>query len=206
MRRILYSILHFSLRLLFRVLFQMKIEGEEYVPRDEAIIILANHTSYIDPVVMGVAAPQELNYMAKKELFSNILFRWLIVSFKAFPLRRGTIDRASLDRALDILARKEPLLMFPEGTRNEGDAILPAKAGVGMIIYKSRAKAVPALIKGADTILPRNSKFIHFRSLKVRFGRPLELEKFFQMSECRQTYELIAQQVTSRLRSLFGEN
>ena len=202
LRRVLYSILHFFLRLSFRILFQMEIIGEEYVPRDEAVIIVTNHTSYIDPVVMGIAAPQELNYIAKKELFRNVLFRWLIMSFRAFPLRRGIVDRYTLNRALALLTRKEPLLIFPGGTRSEAEAILPTKPGVGMIIYKSKVKAVPALMSGTNNILPRNAKFIHFHKLKVSFGKPLELDKFFQMPECKQTYELIAQEITSNLKAL----
>lgn len=201
-RRILYSILHFFVRLSFRVLFQLEIKGEEYVPRDESVVILANHTSYIDPVVMGVATPQELNYMAKKELFKNILFRWLITTFRAFPLRRGTIDRESMSRALNILAQKEPLLIFAQGTRSAEGEVLPTKPGVGMIIYKSKAKAVPAIIRGSSKILPRNAKFIHIHKLRVHFGRPFEIERFFQMPECKETYELIADEVTKGLIKL----
>jgi len=202
-RRVLYSIFLFFVRLFFRIMFRMEIKGEECVPRDESVVIVANHTSYIDPVVIGVASPQGLNYMAKKELFENILFRRLITLFKAFPLNRGAIDRRSLNMAFEILARKEPLLIFPAGTRNDrDDIILPAKAGIGMIIYKSKARVVPALIKGANNVLPRHAKFIHFRKLKVCFGKPLDLEKFFHMPERRETYELIAQEVTSNLKSL----
>jgi len=201
-RQVLYAILHFFVRLCFRVLFRMRIVGEEYIPRNEPVIIVANHTSNIDPVVMGVAAPQELNYMAKEELFRNTIFRWLIVAFRAFPVHRGTVDRKAISKALEILSRCQPLLFFPEGTRGDGKNIRDAKPGTGLIIYKARAKVVPALIKGAEKIMPRNAKFIRFHKLEVYFGKPLDLEKFYEMADCRGTYELIATEITRSLRKL----
>ena len=202
-RRALFVVILFFIKPLVMMLFTMKVIGREHVPNDEAAILLSNHISNFDPVAVGIGvAPDELRYLAKEELFKNILFRWLIIFFGAFPIRRGSIDRGSLKITFDILSQKKQLLTFPEGTRGDGITINPAKPGIGMILYQSRVKAIPVFIKGSNNVLPRKAKFLYFRHLEVRYGEPLSLEKYFEMPAERKTYDLITEEVTRGMREL----
>lgn len=202
LRRVAFAVFHLFAKTVYKVLFSVKIIDEKLIPRNEALIFLSNHVSNMDPVIVGLAVPEELHYMAKKELFGNILFRWLIVAFRAFPIRRGAIDRKAQRRALEILDKGESLLTFPEGTRGNGIDIQPAKAGVGMLVYKAKKRVVPVLITGAEKVMPRGSRFFRLRHLEVKFGRPLQLEDYFKMPRERGTYELIAEEITRGLKAL----
>lgn len=204
-RRVSFAILHFFLRIIRRVFFNMVVIGSGNIPRNEPLIFVANHNSNMDPVLMGFAYPREFRYMAKRELFRNVLFRWLIVFFGAFPLNRGAVDRTAIRLAISFLEKGEPVLFFPEGTRGDGTRIQEIKPGAGMIIRRAKVRVIPAVIKGSEKVMPKGSKIILPRRVTVRFGKPLELEKYFRMPECRQTYDLITAEVQSAMRALFSE-
>jgi len=204
-RRVSFTILHFFLRIIRRIYFNMDVIGSENIPRNEPLIFAANHNSNMDPVLMGLAYHREFRYMAKRELFRNVLFRWLIVFFGAFPLNRGTVDRTAIRLAISFLEKGEPVLFFPEGTRGDGSHIQEIKSGTGFIIYMAKVRVVPAVIRGSEKVMPKGSKMILPRKITVRFGRPPELEKYFKMPGCRQTYDLITAEVQSAMRSLFAE-
>ena len=204
-RRVLFSVLHFFLKIFRRIYFNMDVIGRENIPRSGSFIFVANHNSNMDPVIMGIAVPRELRYMAKKELFRNVLFRRLIIFFGAFPLNRGGVDRTAIRRAMSFLEKGEPVLFFPEGTRGDGSRIQEIKPGTGMVIHAAKVRVVPAIIRGSEKVMPKRSKLILPRKITVRFGRPLDLEKYYKMPECRQTYDLITAEVGSAMRELFAE-
>ena len=204
-RRVSFAFLHFFLRIIRRIYFSMDVTGSENIPRDEPLIFVANHNSNMDPVLMGFAYHREFRYMAKRELFGNVLFRWLIVFFGAFPLNRGAVDRTAVRRVMSFLEKGEPVLFFPEGTRGDGSRIQEIKSGTGFIIHMAKVRVVPAVIRGSEKVMPKGSKMIQPRKITVRFGRPLELEKYYRMPGCRQTYDLITAEVQSAMQSLFSE-
>ena len=78
------------INLLVGILRGMEEQGSEHIPAQGAVLIAANHIAYFDPPLIGSASPRELYYMAKKELFENSLFGWLISKFNAFPISRGS--------------------------------------------------------------------------------------------------------------------
>ena len=102
-----YAIVRAILNFFFFVIFGLKVEGRENVPKTGAIIVAPNHKSYWDPPVVGVAFNTRIiHYMAKEELFKNPFFGWLIRQFGTFPVKRGSaaitasrVGRVALSRA-----------------------------------------------------------------------------------------------------------
>src|SRR5437764_5019815 len=74
------------------LMFELKVYGRHHIPRRGGCLIVANHQSYLDPVLIGVLLPRPMAYLAKSELFKHKYFAWLIRSLHAFPIRQGRGD------------------------------------------------------------------------------------------------------------------
>src|SRR5947209_3452308 len=115
----LYRFARWFVLFVFRSVFmRLDVRGREHVPRTGPLVVCSNHIHNFDPVVVGAALPRGLLYMAKKELFAVPGLRQLIRTFGAFPIDRGSADRAALRYAVNAVDEGFALLMFPEGTRS----------------------------------------------------------------------------------------
>ena len=120
-----------------RTYFRERVEGREHVPKTGPFVLAANHVSYIDPVVLGVACPRPIHFMAKAELFRIPVLGFLIRELGAFPVQRGAADRSAIRRALRILNDGGVVGVFPEGTRNRRGEVLNPQGGAALIALKA---------------------------------------------------------------------
>ena len=155
-----------------KILFRLRVHGAHHVPRAGAVILAANHTSFLDPVIVGVAVRRRLYYMAKEELFRFRPFGWLLRQYQVFPVSRRRIDLQAMKRAISLLRQGEAIVIFPEGTRADGDQLRPARPGIGMIAARSKAPVVPVLHRGTEKALPRGAWFPRPHRISVTFGAP----------------------------------
>ena len=169
----LYTIGYHLCRWIARTFFAFSVEGQGYVPESGPVILAPNHVSYLDPVVVGVAVPRRVHFMAKKELFRNPLIGWFLRALQAYPVTRERVDPSTLKRTLSLLAAGQAVLMFPEGTRGDGRVLRPAKPGIGVVAARSGAVVIPVFHWGAERILPRGSRQVRRARVTVRFGPPL---------------------------------
>ncbi len=193
----LYSILRFISMLLCKVLFRVKVYGKKNIPKKGGFILASNHSSHLDPVVLGVVCPRKLNFMAKQELFLNPFFAGLMFQLGAFPVKRNSADRSALKEAMKRLERGGGLVLFPEGSR-QAAAIAqgPApQAGIGFLAAKVNVPVIPAYIKGTQTALPKGAKFIRPGRVYVSFGQKLDIER-------RLPYHEIASMIMANITQL----
>jgi cytidylate kinase len=200
--RLYYRISHAAVRWVFRLLFGLRIYGEAHLRTGENFLFASNHQSYADPLVVGSAIPREVWFLAKKELFRNRLFAWLIRTYHAIPIDRDEIDRKTMKIVLENLKRGDSILMFPEGTRSRDGSILPLKAGLGFIALVSRVTVVPVYVTGSNSLcacLLRRSK------LEVRIGPPIRIEEEYRSDDKKQDYWIFSDMVREALRMLQDE-
>lgn len=172
----LYWILRFIGFVLFKIFFNGKVYGREYIPRAAGFIVASNHASFFDPVVVGVASQRRLNYMARDTLFSNFFFGKLLSGVSVFPVKRGATDIGALREAMRRVRQGGGLLIFPQGTRG-ADAERAPKGGIGFLAAKLDAPVVPAYVLGTDKACPKGAKRIRLHPISVRFGAPIRIEK-----------------------------
>lgn len=158
---------------LARVLFRMEMKGRDNVPGHGSVIIVANHSSYLDPVLVGLANRREIYYMAKAELFSVPVLGWLIRQFNAFPVRRHVADRAAIRTSLDLLGAGEVVLLFPEGTRYHEEGLGPIQPGAGVIAEKAQCPIVPVTLIGTDRVMPAGARFPRLPKIRVVVGEAI---------------------------------
>lgn len=169
----LYDIVKVALAFVLRLLFGVQAHGTEHIPRRGPALLVANHSSVLDPPLVGVVAPRRLHYLAKAELFRIPLLGRFIRALNARPVDRDGVDPGALRLALRVLREGGVLLIFPEGTRGEEGVLRRAKGGAGMLALLSQAPVVPAYIEGSGRVLPRGRVIPRPGRVRVRFGAPL---------------------------------
>ena len=146
--------------------FRLEVYGVENLPQDEGYILVSNHRTYLDPVLLGLRIKRELHFMAKAELFRNRFFSALIRKLGAFPVSRGTGDTSAIETAEQIVRQGHVLALFPEGTRSKTGEIMRFKSGAIVVASETGADIVPTAI-----YFQRGAKF---RSrVVVRYGKPI---------------------------------
>ena len=166
----MYSLFKILLYSFFTLFFRFKIIGAEHIPVSGGVIIAANHISLWDPPVLGAACTRAINFMAKEELFVNSVFKWIITTLKAFPVRRGTADRTAIRYAISLLKNGEILGAFPEGTRSMTGELGKPEPGIAMIALKAGVPIVPAAIIGTNKVFKKGCILPQFT---VKFGKPI---------------------------------
>jgi len=199
----LYYIARLFIPSIFKLLFSLKITGRENIPHRGPAIVAVNHTSYLDPLLVGIAwVPYKLLYLAKKELFSIPVFGWLIKNLGAIPISREAPGVKAFRRIFGALERNQFVLMFPEGTRSWDGKWQTGKPGTGFIVYRAKVPVIPVLIEGAHRALPRGSRRIRFTPISVQIGKPLQFPAFYTKAPGRQTYQAITDKIMSEICSL----
>lgn len=188
----LYKFLRPIAIFLFKLFFRIEVRGRENIPLKEGFILASNHLSNLDPIVLGVASPRRLYFLAKEELFRVPFLSFLISRLGALPLRRAKTDIWALREGIKKLNEQQALVIFPEGSRiDEKKRVYP---GIGFLAKKTGVKVIPSKIYNTDKVLPPGRFFPYFRKIKVVFGKPL----VFSSS----TPEEIASQIISKIASL----
>lgn len=169
----LYAILKPFAVALMRLLWRLEGRGVQHLPREGAVLLVANHASVLDPPLVGGVSPRQVSFLAKAELFDIPLFGRFIRALNAHPVRREGSDPGALRTALKTLEQGKALLVFPEGTRSPDGTLRPGKAGAGMIAALSRAPVIPVYISGSGRCWPRGAWLPRPGKVTITFGPPL---------------------------------
>jgi len=159
---------------LFYVLFcRGRAVGTRHVPATGGVLLIANHQSYLDPVICTLALPRECSYMAKAPLFTHRLFRRLIESLNAFPVKEETADVGAIKESLRRLRAGKALVIYPEGQRTFTGQIGSMFEGALLVARRAKVPVVPTLIEGAFEAWPRWQRLPRRGWLVVAYGRPI---------------------------------
>lgn len=164
---------------------KLKVIGEEYVPKDEAVLYIGNHRSFFDVVITYARCPGLTGYLAKKEIekvpFLSTWMRYLYCLF----LDRKDIKQGlkTILTAIDHVKQGISIFIFPEGTRSTGadqTELLPFREGSFKVATKTDCLIVPVAITNTSQILEDHFPFIKSTQVTLEYGkpfRPSELSK-----------------------------
>lgn len=168
-----YALQQAAIRTMARLLWGLRVEGLERVPRQGALLLAANHKSYLDPPLVGAVLPREIHYLTKRELFGVPLFGAWLRAHNAIPLDRSGFDRAAVETVLERLARGQAVLVFPEGTRVRRPGFGRPREGIAWLAARARIPIVPIYLRG--TWGPER-RWFRPGGITIRFGEPLRLD------------------------------
>jgi 1-acyl-sn-glycerol-3-phosphate acyltransferase len=198
----LYAIMKPLAVIAMRLLFRVEGRGAHHVPRQGPVLLVANHSSVLDPPLVGGMTPRPVTFMAKAELFRIPLFGRFIRGLNAYPVRREGGDPAALRLALRILEKGGTLLVFPEGTRGEEGTLRPGKPGAGMLAVMSRAQVVPVYVRGSGQAWPRGMKLPRPAKVTVTFGPPFQFGSEDGATKKKDSYEAASQAMMAAIARL----
>jgi 1-acyl-sn-glycerol-3-phosphate acyltransferase len=168
------------LRVVFKLLTRVRVEGVEHVPVSGPVLVIINHCSNVDGMLMiAYVIPKfgrRFAWPGKAEAM-----RWPLVGFAmkqngVFGVRRGAGDLESFRIARQVLDDGGVLAIFPEGTRSKTGALQEAKEGATVLAARSGAPILPVAIAGSHRFWPRGRLPRPFRGMRVRIGEPFRLQ------------------------------
>lgn len=174
-RRLLWNVSRLLTQFVFLLAFRARVFGQRNVPRTGGVLLVSNHQSYLDPVLLGLGVGRLVSYMARRSLFRNRLFGWLISALNAFPVTRGGRDTGALREAVNRLKAGWCLVVFPEGTRTTDGTIGELMPGLLTIAGRAEVPIVPVVIEGAFRAWPRGG-LPGLHPIAARYGRPIDAE------------------------------
>jgi 1-acyl-sn-glycerol-3-phosphate acyltransferase len=160
----LYSCAWASLYLYANPLWRCRVMGRERLPWRGAAVIVANHLSLVDVVVLyGLYRP--FKWVSKSSLFKVPFLGWNMALNGYVPVTRGAADsvRRMLARCRALLDQGSPLLMFPEGTRSASGALQPFKDGAFRLAREAGVPVIPVAMSGTHECLPKHGLVMRSR-------------------------------------------
>jgi 1-acyl-sn-glycerol-3-phosphate acyltransferase len=155
-------------------MFRIRFEGVEHVPRVGGVVITPNHVSFMDPILVTIPIRRALHYMALEPFFRvrglGALMRWA----RAFPIQEGEQDSPAIRRALRILKRGEPLVIFPEGGRSTDGRLRAFRPGAFRIALATGVPVVPVTIAGAFEAWPVGRRVPRPGRITITYHAPLD--------------------------------
>jgi len=180
--------------------FRIRCFGRENLDENRGLLICANHQSFLDPVLVGLAFDQPINYLARRSLFDSFILGPIIRYLDAIPLNRDGMGLEGLKESMKRLRHGEKVLMFPEGTRTKDGNVQKIRPGFCAVARRVKVPLLPVGFDGAYDAWPRNSILPRSSQIHIVIGQPIEPSEMAELSDD----ELIAE-LQSRLEQCFQQ-
>jgi 1-acyl-sn-glycerol-3-phosphate acyltransferase len=187
--------------------FGLRTRGRNNVPREGPALLVSNHQSYLDPLIVGSASCRRLSFLARKSLFRNPFFGWAIRELQAFPLDQEGIGIEGLRSVIKLLDAGKAVLVFPEGERTPDGKMVSLQPGIHLLVKRTQAPVVPVGMVGAFDAWPRSRPFPlpapaflppAPNTISVVVGKPLNAQMLLDMPKkamIARVYDEIAQRM-----------
>ena len=188
-----YRLVYSLLRPIGWLLYPQQFVGKENVP-EGAAIFCAPHSNIADPILISFALGRKtyVHHLAKAESKSTFLFGWLMRKAGSIFVKRGERDIDSFKKCMRVLKAGEKLIVFPEGTRVHGDAVVKPKSGVIHMAARLHVPIVPVY-------LPRDKKLFH--RVPTIIGKP-----YYPEVTDHGDYDRLSEELMERIWALKPEN
>jgi 1-acyl-sn-glycerol-3-phosphate acyltransferase len=180
--RLLYDFAFWSGFTFFTVGFSFRRAGWDHMPRAGPVLVLSNHQSMFDPILVGMSVPRYLTFLARNNLFPIPFVGWYMRTVGTFPIDRG-FGKEGIQSVLGALGQGRTVLMFPEGVRTHTGQVQPLKAGVSLLIKRVECPILPVGLAGCYAAWNRFMKWPRFSPLflppgpstiAVSVGKPID--------------------------------
>ncbi len=171
--RAVYLIIRFFTRTVMRWYLRVRVIGEEKLRVTPPVILAPVHRSNLDAPLVGGIPDWQPRALAKESLFGNPVLAWIITALGSFPVRREAADREAMKTAEALLGAGEPLLVFPEGTRQVGREVGEVFDGTAYMAMRTGSPIIPVGVAGTDLSMPSGARFPRRSRVTVVIGDAL---------------------------------
>lgn len=153
--------------------FRMRVDGRENLPTSGPYVVAPVHRSNLDTLIVGGISRRRLRFMGKDSLWKNPVTAAVFSALGGFPVHRGVADREALRRCMAVIEGGEPLVVFPEGTRQSGPLVQTLFEGAAYVAARTGVPIVPVGIGGSEAAMPKGSKLVRPVKVRVVIGPPI---------------------------------
>lgn len=178
-----YELVRAVAALLFVLLYRVRVYGSRRVPQSGAVLIAANHQSFLDPPLIGsFARPRHMSFVAKIGLFTFKPFAWFIGALNATPIKEEGGDAAAIKEVLRRLGAGHAVVIFPEGSRTPDGKQHAFKRGVAVLMKRAKCPVVPAAVVGCYEAWPIHQKLPSLlgHRILVAYGEPISHDELLR--------------------------
>ncbi|HLN15726.1 MAG TPA: lysophospholipid acyltransferase family protein [Acidimicrobiales bacterium] len=191
---------------IMRAWFRPRVTGKGEVPAEGPVILAPVHRSFADFGFSPFVTDRKLFFMTKDDMWHSRFLGWLLVNLGSFPVHRESADREALKRAEEVLQRGQVLVLFPEGTRQQGEQVTELLEGAAYLAAKTGATIVPLGIGGSDVSMPKGTKIPKRLRIELVVGEPIappELTESGRVS--RSKVHALSEELRQRIQAVYDE-
>lgn len=203
--RIFYSAVRLIVVVFCRVWLKLTVLGKHNIPAHGAFILASVHRSNMDIPIASAVTRRRMRFMGKDSLWHYKIVGSMFSALGAFPVTRGSADLEALRRCIAIVDSGEPLVMFPEGTRQRGDTMQTLFDGAAYVALKTQVPIVPVGIGGSEDTMPSGSAKIRRRRCAAVVGVPIYPAKINGIRAERSEVRELTNQLAGAMQILFDE-
>ena len=157
----------------YRILFRGHLIGRENIPQKDSFIMVSNHGSLLDPHLLGHALGRNISFMAKAELFKIPFLGFVIKACGAYPVKRGIVDKNTIQIACKKLSNNNCIGIFIDGTRQKNGRVNKPKQGAALLSFKNQKLLLPVAIVNSHKLIRFKSCIPIFSKIVIKVGKPL---------------------------------
>ena len=187
-----------------KIFHRLRRKGLCLVPAAGPAIVVANHTSPIDPLLLQSTCPRLISFMMAREYYEVKAFSWLFSMVRAIPVNRSGTDTAAAKAALRALGEGRVVGIFPEGRIARGQDV-KVRPGVAMMAARYKVPIVPAHISGTRKTNSLKAAFFIPSAALVRYGEPMVLDELGE-DPSREQLQESADRIMASIRALAEPN
>jgi len=190
-----------------------KVEGSENIPRHGAFIIAANHSSYFDvfllPAIIVPKINRRMHAWVNAYYWKNPVTKFFLDLWGGIPMHVSKEkdakekNKASFRLTLEYLKSNEPVMVFPEGTRNDGK-LKKAYTGIARLALAAKAPVLPCGIIGANKVMPKDKMLPRLARCEVKIGKLMHFGKYYN-KQSEKTYEQVTRSIMKEIAKLISQ-
>ena len=182
-----------------------RIIGAHNIPASGPFLLAPIHRTNIDTPLAAAVTRRRMRFMGKDSIWKIRPIGWIVSALGAFPVTRGTADREALKRCIAVLEAGEPLVLFPEGTRQTGPVVQPLFDGAAYVAVKAGVPIIPVGIGGSEGVMPKGSKMIYPKKCVVVVGEPIVVPRDEMGRVPRSAVKDVTSTLSEEIQRLFDE-
>lgn len=174
-----YWVLKMVLTPILRLVYRVRVDGRDNIPRSGPVILASNHQSFIDSIFLPLCIGRRVTFVAKAEYFESWKTAWFFRAVGMIPLKRdgGSASQRALAAAREVLATGGVLGIYPEGTRSPDGRLYRGHTGVARLACQCEATVVPVAQFGTAEVQPIGAMFPKlFKRVQLKMGAPLHFD------------------------------
>ena len=206
-----YWVVKGVLKPLLKMLYRIRVEGLENVPKTGPAIIAANHISFLDSFFIPLVVDRrKVTYLAKADYFKSWKTKWFFTGVGQISCERqgGSKSQQSLEIALDVLKDGNLLGIYPEGTRSPDGILYKGRTGVARLALTAKVPVIPVGLIGTEEVMPKDAKLPRLTgrlNVKIRFGKPLDFSRFEGRERDRFALRSVTDEIMFEIMELSGQ-